>query len=134
MPLPPACQPLHVEQVGIVTVARFTLPEVMHADVIDSVGDRLLALVEDEGRRLLVLDFTSVRKLSSALLGRLVGLHRKLLAVQGRMALCGIEPEVRQVFDLCQLPRLLHLYPDRRAAVAAMSCDGDAEAGSPLDG
>jgi anti-sigma B factor antagonist len=131
---PLADRPLHIEQVGPVTVARFTLPEVMHADVIDSVGDRLLALVDDEGRRLLVLDFTSVRKLSSALLGRLVGLHRKLLALQGRMALCGIDSELRRVFELCQLPRLLHLYPDQRAAVAAVSHDVDAEPEPPLNG
>jgi anti-sigma B factor antagonist len=118
---PRACQPLHVEQVGAVTVVRFTLPEVMHADVIDSVGDRLVALVEDDGRRSLLLDFTEVQKLSSALLGRLVGLHRRLLQLEGRMALCGIDDELRRVFDLCQLPRLLHLYPDQRAALTALT-------------
>ena len=124
---PLACQALHVEQTDAVTVVRFTLPEVMHADVIESVGDRLFALVEDEGKRLLLLDFTAVRKLSSALLGRLVGLHRKLLAAGGRLALCGIDAEVRRVFDLCQLPRLLHLYPDQAAALTAMSRGADAD-------
>ena len=118
---PLACQALHVEQAGAVTVVRFALPEVMHADVVDSVGDRLFSLVEDEGRLLLVLDFGAVRKLSSALLGRLVALHRKVLALQGRLALCGVDGEVRRVFDLCQLPRLLQLYPDRQAALTALS-------------
>ena len=125
MSSPLACQPLSVEHVDAVTVVHFTLPEVMHADVIDSVGDRLSSLVDDEGRRLLLLDFGAVRKLSSALLGRLVGLHRKLLALQGRMALCGIDAELRRVFDLCQLPRLLHLYPDQQAALAALSREAD---------
>jgi anti-sigma B factor antagonist len=117
---------MHVELVGPVTLVRFTIPEVMHADVIDFVGDRLFSLVEDEGRRLIVLDFSAVRKLSSALLGRLVGLHKRLLALEGRLALCGIDAEVRQVFDLCQLPRLLHLYADQGAALAALSRDADA--------
>ncbi len=125
--LPPlACQPLHVEQTGAVTVVRFVLPEVLHADVIDSVGERLFSLVEDQGKRLLLLDFVAVRKLSSALLGRLVGLHRKLLTVGGRLALCGMDAEVRRVFDLCQLQRLLHLYPDQPAALAALARGADA--------
>jgi len=129
--LPLACQPLHLERVGDVTVVHFALPEVMHADVIDSVGDRLSSLVEDEGQRLLVLDFGAVRKLSSALLGRLVGLHRKLLTLQGRMALCGIDAELRRVFDLCQLPRLLHLYADQQAALTALTREADVSTQPP---
>jgi anti-sigma B factor antagonist len=111
---------LHVEQIGPVSVVHFTFSEIMHADVIASVGDRLTALIEDGGQRLLLLDFTSVRKVSSSLLGRLVGLHKKLLALQGRMALCAIDANVRRVFDLCQLPRLLHLYPDQPTALYAL--------------
>jgi anti-sigma B factor antagonist len=112
---------LRVEQVGPVTVVRFVVPEVMHAEVIESVGDQLSALVEDEARRLLLLDFSAVRKLSSALLGRLIGLHRRLLALQGRLALCGIDAELRRVFDLCQLPRLLQLCDDEPAGLLALS-------------
>jgi anti-sigma B factor antagonist len=117
----PTTEPLQLQQVGAVSVVRFRLAEIMHADVIDSVGDRLSALVEDEGRRVLLLDFTAVRKISSSLLGRLVGLHRKLLAIEGRLALCGIDADLQRVFDLCQLPRLLHIYSDQNAALAALA-------------
>jgi anti-anti-sigma regulatory factor len=27
------------------------------------------------------------------------------------MAVCGIHPELYKLFALCQLPRLLHIYP-----------------------
>ena len=133
MTLPLACPPIHVERVGAIALARFTIAEVMHADVIDTVGDRLFSLVEDEGQRLIVLDFSAVRKLSSALLGRLVGLHKRLLALKGRLALCGINAEVRQVFDLCQLPRLLHLYADQGAALEALSRDAEAPGPPPAN-
>ena len=119
----PVSRPLRVGQVGAVTVVRFTTPEVLHADVIDSVGEALSALVEDEGRRRLVLDFADVRRVSSSLLGRLVALHRRLLALEGRMALCNLVPDVRRVFDLCQLPRLLHLCPDQPSALQRLAED-----------
>jgi anti-sigma B factor antagonist len=124
---PPASSPaLRIEEVGGVTVVRFTLPEVMHADVIASVGDRLSALVEDEGRRLLLLDFRAVQRVSSSLLGRLISLHKRLLALEGRMALVGLDREVRRVFDLCQLPRLLYICPDEQTALLTLTGDGKA--------
>jgi len=113
--------PLRLEAVGPVTVVRFLLPEILHNDVIDSVGDRLSSLVEDEGGRAVLLDFTKVHKVSSAFLGQVIGLHRRLLALQGRLVLCGLSPEVRRVFDLCQLPRVLHFCPDEQAALLALA-------------
>jgi anti-sigma B factor antagonist len=119
----PVSRPLRVEQVGGVTVVHFTIPEVLHADVIDSVDDALSALIEDDGRRRLVVDFGDVRRVSSSLLGRLVALHRRLLALEGHLALCNLVPEVRRVFDLCQLPRLLHLCPDQPSALRRLAQD-----------
>src|SRR5579885_3653450 len=100
---PPPSRPLAVEQAGPVTVVRFRAAEVAHADVIASVGDQLAALVEDEGRCLLLLDFRAVQRVSSSLLGSLISLHRRLLPLEGRMALVNLNDEVRRVFDLCQL-------------------------------
>jgi anti-sigma B factor antagonist len=113
---PPGRRGLHAEQAGEVTVVRFTLSEILHIEVIESVGDQLFALVDDEGRRRLLLDFRGVRKVSSALLGKLIALHRRLLTLDGQMALCGVEPEVYKIFALCQLPRLLHIYQSAEEA------------------
>jgi anti-sigma B factor antagonist len=118
---------MKVEQAGELTVVRFTLAEIMHVEVIASVGDALFALVEDEGRRVLLLDLGAVRNLSSAMMGKLVALHRKLLALDGRLALCRINPEVQRTFDLCQLPRLLHIYPTEEEALRALGSAPPAE-------
>jgi anti-sigma B factor antagonist len=117
----PLSRPLRVEHMGAVAVVHFTIPEILHADVVESVGDALAALVEDEGHRLLVLDFGCVGRVSSSLLGQIVALHRRLLTLQGRLALCNLVPEVRRVFDLCQLPRLLHLCPDQASALQRLA-------------
>ena len=102
---------LLVEQAGEVTVVRFTLSEIMSAGVVEAVGRRLFALVEDDGRRELLLDLAGVRKVCSAFLGKLIALHKQLLRLKGRLAACGLEPETALVFELCQLPRLFHIYP-----------------------
>jgi anti-sigma B factor antagonist len=120
----PGRRGLAVEQAGEVTLVRFTLSEIMHVEVIESVGDQLGGLVEDEGRRQLLLDFSGVQKVSSALLGKLVALHKKLLPRDGRMALCGLESEVSRVLDLCQLRRLLHVYGSAAEALEAFRRGG----------
>ncbi len=118
---PPHPAPLGLETAGSVIIVRFQLVEILHNDIVDLIDEQLSSLVEDEGRRLVVLDLTAVRKVSSAFLGRVVALHKRLLALQGRLVLCGLDPEVRRVFDLCQLSRLLHFCADEPAALAALS-------------
>jgi anti-sigma B factor antagonist len=117
----PSSRPFSLEEAGPVTVVRFTCPEVTHADVVESVGEQLSALVEDEGRRLLLLDFRVVQRVSSSLLGCLISLHKRLLTLEGRMAVVGLNDEVRRVFDLCQLPRLLHVCADEPSALQALT-------------
>ncbi len=112
---------LQIEESGTVTIVRFLTANVSEGAVIESVADQLSALVEEEGRRVLLIDLGEVHKLSSYLLGRLIALHKRLLALGGEMALCRITPDVRRVFDVCQLPRLLHLYADEHDASAALA-------------
>jgi anti-anti-sigma factor len=112
---------LQIEENGAVTIVRFLTSSVSEGAVVEAVSDQLSALVEEEDRHILLVDLGEVQKLSSSLLGRLVALHKRLLALGGDMALCRIDPEVRRVFDVCQLPRLLHLYADEREASAALA-------------
>lgn len=109
-----------VEHVKDIAIVRFALPEVLHVEVNDSVGDRLFALVEDDHCRRLLLNLSRVYKLSSSLLGRLTALNKLLLPLDGQLALCGLEPEVQHVIELCQLQRLLHIYPSEAEALRGL--------------
>lgn len=111
------CPGLQIEEIGPVSVVTFTLSEILHVEVIESIGEEIASLVEDEGRRQLLFDLSEVRQLSSALIGKLLGVHKRLREVGGEMALCRLNPEVANTFELCQLPRLFHIYPTREAAL-----------------
>ena len=88
----PHSSPLRLEVTGTVTIVHFLSPELLHHEVVGPVGDELFALVDDRGKRFLVLDFAGVQKVSSALLGQVMALHRHLLALQGRLVVCGLGP------------------------------------------
>src|SRR5688572_9602562 len=87
-----------VEPTGEVTVVRFMRRTILDPDTIASVGDRLLALFAQPGGQKLVLDFTRVESLTSAMLGRLIGLHQAIVSAGGRLVFCNVDPFLMQIF------------------------------------
>jgi anti-anti-sigma factor len=69
--------------------------------------DALLHLVQERGRRDLYLDCAAVESMSSAVLGRLVLLHRKLRDAGGQLSLFNLAPQVREVLRASLLTDLL---------------------------
>jgi anti-sigma B factor antagonist len=116
----PFHHPLEVERVGGITVATFASPEIMSVGTIDLIGRQLLSLVADSGIRQVLLNFHSVERLSTPLVGRVIELNERLKAVGGRLALCGIRPHLFEIFALMRLPRLLTIYATEQQALEQM--------------
>src|SRR5437870_10863044 len=76
---------LEVEQIGDVTVVNFVDRKILDEPTIQVIGDQLFSLVDEEGWRKLLLNFGNVEYLSSAALGKLITLHKKLQAAGGRL-------------------------------------------------
>ena len=74
---------LDLEDVGEVTVARFIDKKILDETNIQVIGNQMFALVEDDGWRKVLLDFSNVEYLSSAALGKLIVMDKKVKAAQG---------------------------------------------------
>jgi hypothetical protein len=75
---------LHVDLLKRTAVVRFLDSEILFGDAsARAIGDQLTRLIEDGGHTRLLLNFSGVQCLSGALLGRLVGLQRKLASARG---------------------------------------------------
>jgi anti-sigma B factor antagonist len=98
-----------VEQVGPLTVVRFSDVGFPEDEAVAEVRERLFDLVDREGRRQFLLRFGGVRGLGSRLLGQLVALHHKLQAVGGRLVLCEVSPSLYEFFEAAKLPGVLCL-------------------------
>lgn len=110
---------LEVNQVGDVTVVHFRDQKIIEDLGIQELGQELFSLVEADGRQKLVLNFSSVDFLSSAALGKLITLDKKLKAHGGTLRLCCIRPEIYEVFAITRLNRLFDIKPEEADAIAA---------------
>src|SRR5262249_2925583 len=96
---------LEIEEVGDVTVVRLLDKKILDEQNIQIIGDLLFRLVDEEGRKQILLDFSRVEYLSSAANGKLITLNKKLQRVQGKLALCGINPQINEVFEIIKLDK-----------------------------
>src|SRR5438128_9258525 len=90
--------PVEIEQVGDVSVVKFKQPELLDNDTIEAVGSLLFDHVDRLGVRKLLLNFRSVKRMASLMVGKILSLHRKLKAAGGRLVLCSVDADIYWVF------------------------------------
>lgn len=108
---------IDIEEVGDVTVVRFLDKRILDETNIQLIGNQLFGLVDEDQRSKIVLDFTNVEYLSSAALGKLITLDKKVKAVKGKLRLCGIRPEIYEVFSITRLNKVFTIFDDQEKAL-----------------
>ncbi|WP_020473117.1 STAS domain-containing protein [Zavarzinella formosa] len=110
---------LEVEDSGDISVVNFVDKKILDEQNIQMIGDDLFRLVDELGRRKILLNFGNVEFLSSAALGKLITMNRKVQAVRGKLILCNITKEIREVFEITKLDKLFTIMGDEQAALQA---------------
>jgi anti-anti-sigma factor len=109
--------PLQIEQAGNVTIVRFPPCLILTGTTAEAASDQLGRLVAGKGPCRLLLDFGNVQSLTSLILGKLITLRNKVKAGGGRLALCALNPDVQQIFEVTRLTQYLDIYPDEQEAL-----------------
>ena len=101
--------PLDVEKSENLIVVRLGRYRVLDEPTVEQINHELLGLADRPDCQRLVLDFSGVVQLSSAMLAKLVLLHRRMTPLGRKLGLCGMSPELRSVFATTMLDRLLDI-------------------------
>ncbi len=110
---------IDVSKVGDITVVKFLDKKILDEAGILELGAELFGLVELENRKSVLLNFTDVEFLSSAALGKLITLDRKVKSHKGRMKLSNIRPEILEVFKITKLDKVFDIRKDEAEAISA---------------
>jgi anti-sigma B factor antagonist len=112
---------IDVSKLGDVTIVRFLDKKILDEAGILELGAELFGLVELENRKSLLLNFAGVEFLSSAALGKLITLDRKVKSNKGRMKMSNIRPEILEVFQITKLNKIFDIRKDEAEAISAFA-------------
>jgi anti-sigma B factor antagonist len=118
---PPRRRRLEVEEVGDVTVVNFVDRRILDEQNIQAIGEQLFSLVDELGRRKVVLNFGNVEYFSSAAFGKLITLNKKLHGAGGRLVLCEIDPEIWEAFIINRTSLYFEAYEKEQEALRVIS-------------
>ena len=113
----PRRQRITFEDIGDVTVVRFIDKKILDEQNIQMIGDDLFKLVDELGRKKLLLVFDTVEFLSSAALGKLIRLHQRLATGGGKLVLCAISKTIMEIFELTKLDKMLKIVKDEQTGL-----------------
>ncbi|MDO4585026.1 MAG: STAS domain-containing protein [Planctomycetia bacterium] len=82
-------------------------------------GTELFSLVEQGGYTKILLNFSDVGFLSSAALGKLIMLYKKIAVRNGMLKLSNIAPDIRELFTIMNLDRIFDIRPEEADALAS---------------
>ena len=108
---------INVEEIDGVTVARFVDKKILDETNIQNIGNQLFSLVEEDGKKKILLDFENVEYLSSAALGKLITMDKKVKSAGGALKLCSVRPEIYEVFAITKLNKVFDIKEDQERAL-----------------
>lgn len=86
---------------------------------IQCLGRELFGLVDNQRFSRVVVNFDNVSYMSSAFLGKLITLDRKVKEAGSRgLLLCRVRPEVYEVFAITRMDRVVTIFQDEEEALA----------------
>lgn len=108
---------LEVEDYGDITVVNFIDRKILDEQNIQKIGEDLFSLVDELGRKKILLNFSNVEYLSSAALGKFITLNKKVQSVAGKLVMCNINEDIFEVFEITKLNKLFNIQKDEQTAL-----------------
>ncbi len=106
-----------VEYADNATVVSFVDEKILEEMDIRALQETIMSVIEQSKGINLVLDFGNVRFLSSAVLGLLIRISKRVYEQDGRLRLCSINPKIYEVFKITRLTQTFDIYKDVESAI-----------------
>jgi len=92
-----------------VTHVQFIDQKILDEGKIAELRESLEPVIEKNGDGRMLLDFVNVEFMTSAMLGLLVRLNKKVRERSGKLGLCNVDPRIRKVFEITQLTKIFDI-------------------------
>jgi anti-sigma B factor antagonist len=108
---------ISVEYADNATIVSFVDEKILEEMDIRALQETIMSVIEQSKGINLILDFGNVRFLSSAVLGLLIRISKRVYEQDGRLKLCSINPKIYEVFKITRLTQTFDIYKDVESAI-----------------
>ena len=116
---------LRLQDQGEVLIVYFQATTLTDQSMIEQIGNELADVaLEAAGNRKLLVNFQGVKFMSSAMLGKLLPLHKRCKADKIKLKMCNISPNLKEVFVITNLVKLFDICGTEADAVASFDKRG----------
>ena len=109
-----------IQRIGKVAVVDFVDTAIMDMQQIIQITEELEQLVDGQDQKFLLLDFSSVKFLSSQALGMIMKLHQMINDKGGWLGISGLKKELYRIFRLTRLDKAFNFYNTQQDALEAI--------------
>jgi len=104
-----------------ITRVEFVDRNILDEANIQQIGEELMKLVEAGSRPKILISFSGVEHLSSAALGTLIHVHKRLEQRNGQLRLSEINAQIFEVFKITKLNKLFQVFDSTEKALKSFS-------------
>ena len=106
-----------------VLVVYINEPKLLDERIITETSKELMTMVDKAEQRMLLVNFQSVRFMSSAMLGKLVTLYKDCKKNKVNLKMSNVHKEITEIFKITKMDKLFKIYADESHAIAAFEKD-----------
>ena len=106
---------------GDITRVEFIDRNILDEGNIQQIGDEILRLVDEQDLPRMLISFENVEHLSSAALGTLITINKRIRDKGGQLRLTDIDPQIYEVFVITKLNKLFQIHESADDAMASFS-------------
>ena len=112
---------LRVQKQDDVAIVSFVTSRILDQSNVQQLGEEFDALVDQFHLGKIVLNFENVSYMSSAVMGKLVALLKKVKGSGGRLKLCNIEASIYEIFEIMRFDKMFEIAQSVDEAVGQLS-------------
>ena len=109
---------------GDVMVVHFLDTRILDVVNINQIAEELSDIVEKKNYTRLLLNLTNVEYLSSAVLAKLIGLHKRLKELRGELRVCSVRDSIMEVFRITKLDKVFDIQSTEEEGLARFKVRG----------
>ena len=116
---------LQIQEFAGILIVSLRHRKILEEVVIQEIGKELAEVAaQAAAEKKLILSFRGVEFMSSSMLGKIVQLYKTCKKDGITLKICGVAKDIKEVFTITKLNKVLDLYADEKQALKAFKKEG----------